>query len=125
MIKSKDFAKDGKIDWIAYRKAQIDAGEICKICSGLILSIRNSTGPRNCNECVKLLTDKGEVTHRNFVRCPKCHNLMNINDWYSIWEEDDHNVSCDECGHEFTIQTYVERTFESPEIINQNPIENL
>jgi hypothetical protein len=34
MISIDAYKKDGKLDWAAYQKAQIDAGEACRDCRG-------------------------------------------------------------------------------------------
>jgi hypothetical protein len=33
-----------------------------------------------------------------------------------VFEEGEHKVSCDECGHDFEVSTYVSHTFTSPEM---------
>lgn len=73
MISFNDYRdKDGSINWGAYRKAQIAAGEICKKCGAYISILRSKGYPELCGDCRSMGEDFGEVTHDKYVRCPNC-----------------------------------------------------
>ena len=52
------------------------------------------------------------------VRCPKCGHLMPVGcgDLFTLFWEGIHIVCCNDCGHDFKIETSVSYTFESPEM---------
>jgi hypothetical protein len=114
MISFTDFEdKDGKVDWTAYRKAQIDAGENCEKCGSFIFL---GVGYRvTCNACKELSEKSGEVAHKHFIRCPKCDHLENVHDdYYGLFEDGEHEVFCTLCDYKYTISTHVQFDFTSP-----------
>ena len=54
----------------------------------------------------------------NQVRCPKCGYLMPVGcgDLFTLFWEGMHSVCCNDCGHDFKIETSVSYTFTSPEM---------
>ena len=117
MISFDDHRKaDGAIDWPAYRKACVDAGERCYRCDASIFSLRSTYSRRLCAECSKLDNDKDEVSHSNLIRCPKCRHQENVleGDQYDLFGDGEHSVTCGQCGHEYKVSTWVSYTFKSP-----------
>lgn len=121
MISFKSFeGPDGKIDWDGYRKAEIAAGDRCYKCGSMIIFGR---GYRDqCASCKSLEEDKGEVWHDDKVRCPKCRHLMQVHgsELYDLYDEGEHDVSCQNCDHDFTVSTRVSHSFQSPELIEES-----
>lgn len=117
MISFKDFEReDGTVDWQAHGRAEVAAGEKCYQCGDFILY---SKGVRIlCFDCNKA-TEDGELNHDRFLRCPKCRELWNPMDSedYQVFQEDSHDVSCQECGHDFEVSTAVSYTFTSPAMV--------
>ncbi len=126
MTSINDFKNDdGNVDWSAYKEAQVKAGQICMDCGSYI--IFNKTGPAKCYDC-KQLEEPGECSSDAFIRCPDCGHKEKVfdGDHYEILSDDTHDVSCQECDHDFEITTSVSYTFSSPEMIAQkeNPEKN-
>jgi hypothetical protein len=123
MIDMKQFEdENGKLDWKAYRHAQVMAGERCSRCGAYIVSVfRKIEGPAECAEC-KNLTEKGEVSHSTLLRCPECSNSWKPEeqDDYHVYEEGEHEVTCYDCDHSFEISTQVSFEFTSPEKEEEN-----
>ena len=125
MIKMSDYDKeDGTTDWVAYNKAQVNAGEKCMTCGTLmmVLSLFGNT-PKNyareCGNCKALKEDKDPVSHSDRVRCPKCKYVREV-DWEDgIHEDGEHGLTCEECDTDFTIQTTISFSFESPALIEE------
>jgi hypothetical protein len=104
--------EDDTLDFTAYHKAQVAAGERCTLCGTVLHPGRGC--PTKCFDC-KSLDTSGTVSHVTFVRCPACKGRMDMhNDMYEYWDDGDHEISCHHCDHEFEITTDVSRTFESP-----------
>lgn len=123
MISIDDYKKaDGHIDWSAYRRAKVDAGDECRKCGSYIL-FGGKGYPTTCRDCDRLEEDKGEVWHDSSVRCPKCRHVMDVSgsELYELYEEGEHEISCRSCDHDFTVNTRVEHSFESPELIPEPP----
>ena len=118
MIKFDDYKLPGpgdKIDWSAYRKAQINIGENCYQCEGVV-SYFNAPGYKElCSSC-KGLKSSEDVYHDDFIRCPKCGHEENVHDRddYEIFGDGEHDTSCNECNHKYMITTYVSYDFRSP-----------
>lgn len=71
--------------------------------------------PGMCADCVHMQSDDGEVSHDHALRCPKCGKVWAPDFEDPVWKEDDENdVTCGECGHDFTIRTMITYTFTSP-----------
>lgn len=104
----------GQLDWDAYKKAERNNGESCTKCSALIYPPKGY--PAKCHECSKLQSDAGEVEHKSNIRCPACgyHWSPWDSDHYALFADGEHTVGCHDCGHEFTITTYVSYSFKSP-----------
>jgi hypothetical protein len=106
---------DGRYDWDAYHRAQVDAGEECRTCGHFIVWGKGYAS--QCSDCESIQTDDGEVSHDSRIRCPKCRDTSPIDDRYRLYEEGTHDVSCNECGHDYEVTTYVSRSFKSPKMI--------
>jgi hypothetical protein len=63
-----------------------------------------------------------ECSSKNYVRCPKCGEKINVvnGDWYALYEDGEHSVTCqnDECEHDFEISTHVSFSFDSPAMVD-------
>jgi DNA-directed RNA polymerase subunit RPC12/RpoP len=114
-LKMQDYEKEGKVDWKAFRKAQIQFGEICMSCGTYLFA---KEGPVECYSCKELNSDKSSITHSRKLRCPKCRHTWDVaDDWeMDIWSEGEHDIYCPECEHEFEITTYVNYEFKSPAV---------
>lgn len=46
-------------------------------------------------------------------KCPHCGTVCDIsdNDWWKLYEEGEHEVSCPSCGDDFTVSTRVSYSF--------------
>lgn len=118
MLNFKDFETDGKVDWNAYRKAEIAAGQRCRKCGRFILFGKGE--PTKCSNCRDMDESTDEVCSDHSVRCPKCRHQMDISrcELYDLYEEGDHDVSCQECDHDFEVVTVVNHTFKSPALVD-------
>lgn len=111
----------GKINWRAYEKAQEAAGERCTCCGSLIYPGKGHHA--RCHDCESLDADP-EINHDHLVRCPKCRNHWSPsgNDDHRLaYEDGEHEVSCEECGHAFTVTTHVSYSYTSPAMIQDEP----
>ena len=109
--------QDGDYDWIAYRNAQKNNGEICTSCGAFIVRLFKDTGhPDRCESCKAIDTNKEEVTHDSFIRCPACGETMNVMDMEcgDLYQDGEHGVCCNSCEQEFEIITNVSYSFKSP-----------
>ncbi len=111
--------EDGSIDWAGYQKAKIDNGERCYQCSSFILFANGYK--RLCARCNEMQSIEGMVTHNNRVRCPKCRKEMGVQDYelYELYEEGEHLISCQNCDCDFNVETEVNYTFKSPELLRE------
>ncbi len=131
MIQLDDYRDaNDRIDWPAYRHAQVSAGESCRTCGHFILF--SNGGPTQCGSCDSLTSDKDEVRHSDFIRCPKCKESMSVHDemsvhddMYRLYEDGSHEMSCQNCDHDFEIVTHVTYSFESPALIATDDEEEL
>jgi hypothetical protein len=111
VIKMEDFRReDGNVDWPEYRKARVAAGEECPECSGFNPHAKGA-GPQLCYDCRSLREDRGEVSHDRCIRCPKCGE---VRDEDLPGDDGSHEMSCDSCGHDYTIKVLVSWTYVSP-----------
>ena len=113
-IHMEGFKVNGEVDWKAYRKAQLENGERCSKCDNIIFWHKGYESL--CMECEDI--DKpGELHHSDFIRCPRCGSLEDVqySEQYELYEDGEHSVMCDECDFEYEISTYVKYTFKSPE----------
>ena len=120
-IKREDFTVDGVLNEKAFKQARIDIGEECCECGSYIVF---PVGYKSaCSECRDLLKDE-ELMHSSRIRCPKCRRswIPAEAEQYKVYEDGEHEVSCD-CGYNFTVSTYIEYTFTSPEIIKEDGAE--
>ena len=119
MVNFSDF-KDtkGNINWTAYRAARIAAGELCMRCETAQYS-RGSGNPRLCLDCQSLDTDSDEVTHDDYIRCPRCHHQHRVSDGdnYDLYEDGEHDFNCQSCDYDFEVSTSVSYMFRSPALI--------
>lgn len=114
MIKMADYEdKKGKVNWQAYRKAQIDAGEKCYRCGTYTLF--GEKYRHLCQDCKALDDNPNEIRHSSYIRCPHCGHYENIWDmeYYDYLTEGIHEYNCENCEKEYDFQTYIEFTFES------------
>jgi len=120
MIKINDFIdKSRVVQWAQYKKAKRDAGEECYKCSGFIPYHYTATpGPAMCGSCKNLENNPGQVFSERLVRCPTCSHQQEIDtyDDYSVYEEGEHEVMCNNCEEEYTISTSITYTFKSPRL---------
>lgn len=109
-----DHKVDGKVDWSAYRKAQIENGEICRKCLSHMTFSRGYS--RLCPACKKLEEDDGEVWSDDYVRCPKCSTTWQPyeSEQYELLGDGSHDVTCSNCDHDFTVSTSISWSFNSP-----------
>jgi rubrerythrin len=119
-------AESGEIDWkrynaaqAAYKKAQIDCGDICRSC-GTYLLIGGNGFARSCPSCVRLATDATEVTSDKFIRCPQCRS--NFDPWDGDEggfrpDPDETEVTCPRCQHDFQVKVVTTFTYYSPPLL--------
>ena len=114
MIRIDDYkTENGDIDWAACRAAQKAAGATCSRCGRYLFGAEGS--PQECFSCLSL--DKPEeVAHDSTVRCPDCGYTWDVHngDYCELFEDGEHNVTCQECDHDFEISTSVSWSFRSP-----------
>lgn len=117
-IEINNFKVDGKIDWNAYRKAQIRNGESCSRCKEYILFPKGYE--TFCSRCEDLENPE-ELVHNTFIRCPNC-----LKSWdparsedYDVFQEGENDVCCHECNFDFIVSTHVKHTFYSPPLIEK------
>ncbi len=118
MIDINNYNKeDGGTDWEAYRKAEIEDGEVCSNCQSFIGLGKGEK--RLCYSCGQI-NKGGSLNHEKLLRCPKCKYTWDASDTdeYELFSEGEHGTYCGECDFEFEIQTRVEYNFESPELLD-------
>lgn len=118
-VKIDDYeGPNGTVDWQAYRKASIENGEKCRDCGAFIMS--PSGHPSWCYDCNDARSNTGEINHNRMVRCPACRYMWapGEHDDYELLSDEEHEVNCYECNHEFTITTNVSYSFDSPPLLN-------
>lgn len=110
---------DGTTDYAAHTRAEKESGHRCMTCGMLTSLISEPTGPRECYDCKALRNDAREVDHSGRVRCPQCGNTEEV-DWESgLHEEGENPYDCSECGYEYTVDTSISFSFESPPLLQQ------
>jgi hypothetical protein len=125
MIDFEEYRKeDGTVDWGAYQKAQVDAGERCYQCSSLIVSIRSRTkaaGKTLCYGCQGHRDELGEREHESRVRCPQCQNTWDVfeHEDYQVLKEDGDDVCCPDCDYTFHVDCRVEYHLTSPALLGE------
>jgi len=104
---------NGNYDWTAYRAAQKANGEICTDCGAY--TVWGKGHPDRCGDC-KRLEEPGETTHHSLIRCPKCGHQMEIGscELGELYEDGSHDVSCQNCDHDFEVSTQISFSFTSP-----------
>lgn len=115
--KREDFtAPNGDFDHVAFRAARVLNGECCIDCESWIW-----TPPGHCVKCgdCQALDGADEVTHDDYIRCPKCRASFDAvgDDNYELYGDGEHDVACPTCDHEFEVCTNVSYSFTSPELI--------
>jgi DNA-directed RNA polymerase subunit RPC12/RpoP len=111
--------ENGEINWVEYNKAKIENGDECYTCGTQIFFSKGCR--QQCSQCDNIKKDK-KLSHDKFVRCPKCRktwNPMGSEDW-ELFQEGDHGIWCNDCGHEFEIYVIVKYTFKSPKLLEKN-----
>ena len=112
--------ENGKLNWGAYKQAEVDGGWCCANCKGYISTWgKRKPGPNLCVDCKSLKEDDGEVFSDSFIRCPKCDYQENVweSDDYEVLNDGEHQVQCYKCNYEYEIMTEISHTFTSPERI--------
>jgi hypothetical protein len=106
---------DGTLNWESYRLAQKANGEICSKCGGYTSIFGGKGHPDQCPSC-KSMDEPSEATHHSTIRCPACGHQMDVRDMErgELYEDGEHDVTCNECEHEFEVSTSVSFSFESP-----------
>lgn len=122
MISFNDYKKpNGDIDWAAHEAALVAAGEVCSQCGTYIIRLFGKpSGPTLCGSCKALIEDNDEVSSGSFVRCPACGNQMDACE-PELYEDGSHDVTCDECDHEFEVETNISFSFTSPARLEAKP----
>lgn len=123
-VSCSDFKRpDGKIDWDAHRKASEEArrldvadGVFCRTCGSYLVLARGYS--QECAQCQRL-SNPEEFTHNHFVRCPACGVKCVSSDANSsgrdgLFGHGDHTVFCEECQHQYMVNTDVSFCFTSP-----------
>jgi len=118
-----DFKKEnGDIDWAAYNKAQVEAGEKCLKCGAFMLKLnlfgRETAGPRICHQCNEGANTLEEIEHDKMVRCPECRHM------FDAWDQpfydgmspgsEEAEMDCPACDCSFTIEVITTYSFKSP-----------
>ncbi len=111
-----DFKVDGKVDWKAYRAAEIANGYRCSKCDAYIF--RGCGYKQECSSCKDLLLPE-EIRHEDIIRCPYCKHEEFVchTECYELYEDGDHSFSCSNCEKEYEISTWVSYSFKSPPLI--------
>ncbi len=97
---------------------EVEEGKWCCKCNAFLLFSHGF--PERCADCQKI--DKpDELRHDHFVRCPKCKSTWQPyeHEEYEVFEEGQHEICCQECDHSFEVETWIQYTFTSPPIIDQ------
>lgn len=110
---------DGRIDWDSYNAAQLANGEKCSRCGGIASLIFPPGHQALCPSCKRADSDAGQITHKDFIRCPKCRHQWSVDNEESIYSGGLHSVVCPKCDHEFEVVTMVSFSFESPELLTE------
>jgi hypothetical protein len=102
-------------------KWEVDTGQWCYQCGALaaLMGDWNPGYKRLCHSCRSLATEKCEVRHNSYVRCPKCGFKWSPCDDgdYDLLSEDTRETTCGECDHEFEVATSITYTFTSPAML--------
>lgn len=122
MVRLKDHERpDGSIDWDAYRKAEIAAGERCYECMGITLYFGDTPGRRKCGACERL-DRPAELRHHSRIRCPYCQHVHDVYEGtFDVWNDGDHALTCGHCEQDFIIRTDVSYNFVSPALGSKEP----
>jgi hypothetical protein len=109
----------GQINWEALHRAEIEAGESCSQCRGMIFPPKGHSSL--CNLCRLIREEEGAVDHSNRLRCPKCRHdwAVETEDTGELYGEGSHDVCCPVCGHEFGVVTTVSYSWESPGMVER------
>ncbi len=121
MISFSDYRlADGAVDWPRYNAArqreiadEVATGKWCSRCGHYLLFAK---GHRDkCFSC-KALDQPGECQHSKFIRCPACGRSFDPSeqDYYSLYADGEHRITCGDCNHQFEISTRTSYTFTSP-----------
>ena len=121
MISISDYkTADGGVDWKRYHAAQrvehaaeVAAGRWCTRCNAYLLWAKGR--PDKCGSC-KALDQPGECQHSKFIRCPACGRAFDPSeqDYYSLYADGEHKITCGDCNHQYEISTRTSYTFTSP-----------
>lgn len=121
MISFADYkGPDGAVDWKRYNAArqaeiaaEVAAGKWCSRCGHYLLFAKGH--PDKCFAC-KALDKPSECEHHKFIRCPACGRTFDPSeqDYYSLYKDGEHRITCGDCNHQFEISTRTSYTFTSP-----------
>lgn len=84
----------------------------CKVCHKLQFDDK----PNPCYYCRNLRDNPEEAEHPRCIRCPYCRYIEEVvpdGDRCYLYEDEEHDVECTECGKEYQITTHVSYSFES------------
>lgn len=108
-----------RADQVARKAARVAKGEECSHCGRYMYSFfGNVAGPRTCNTC-NTRTEPEPFESDRELRCPSCLEVWNPSDSedHQVYEEGEHDVSCQDCEHDFIVSTVVSYDFTSPEAV--------
>lgn len=105
---------DGKIDWASYGKAQVDIGQVCRVCGDYML-FGGDGHPRRCAACERAEKKPGDrLDHDKMVRCPKCGHLFDPTDGEFFNAHEESTAYCPACDSEVEYVVHTHYTFTSP-----------
>ncbi len=115
MVRMNDFQDaNGHIDFSAYHRAQVEAGDKCWSC-GALINLLHTPGHRDrCNACKEFDSDMGEVDHSTKIRCPHCGGISDASQHEWSIEREENTVNCWHCDKDFVVKVTVTYTFTSP-----------
>ena len=111
----------GQLDWKALAAARIANGENCSQCNRIIVGERR--GLRQlCGQC-RNIAEPGELRHSSIFRCPSCRHTSTPEraELYELYDDGEHEITCDRCDHTFSVETHVSYTFTSPAVLPAAP----
>jgi len=74
-----------------------------------------------CDYCKRFKRERWAY-HPSHVRCPKCEHVEEAIpdcDYADLYEDGEHEFTCNECNYVYTIETHVKIEFESPPLLEE------
>lgn len=115
--------EDGSVDWDRLHAAENADGSRCYKCGDyLVIAVGHR---RRCRDCENMATSKDAVGHDKNIRCPRCKVETDPYEFemYELFQDGDHDVTCQECNYTFEISTIVRYSFTSPPTVPWNDAE--